>query len=114
MYKLFEYLENIEGEPTAHLSGLKKVFLGNHDTVSKLTQFAYGTFKPGEICEEHVHPTMDEHFFFIDGNGTYKVDHEEVEIKPGCFLRIPAGKKHELINTGETDLNFVYFGIALD
>ncbi len=115
MYKkMFQYIEDIEGEPTAHLSGLKKVFLENGDTESHLTQFAFGTFKPNEVCERHMHPTMDELFYFIEGNGVYKIEGEEVLIKPGTFLRIPAGKRHELINSGQTDLNFVYFGIALD
>lgn len=112
--KIFEYLENIKGEPTAHLSGLKKVFLNNTDTDSKLTQFAHGMFAPGEICERHSHPTMDELFYFINGNGIYKVEEQEILLKPGTFLRIPAKSQHELINKGKGNLEFVYFGIALD
>lgn len=112
--KLFEYLQNIKGEPTAHFSGLKKVFLNNKDTDTKLTQFAHGVFAPGEICEIHSHPTMDELFYFINGNGIYKVNGEEITLKPGTFLRIPAKSQHELINNGESNLEFVYFGIAID
>lgn len=112
--KLFEYLEDIEGEPTAHLSGLKKVFLDNNDTDSKLTQFAHGMFAPGEVCELHAHQTMDELFYFIRGTGIYKVDGEEIILKPATFLRIPAKSHHELINNGKSNLEFIYFGIALD
>ncbi len=112
--KLFDYLENIKGEPTAHLSGLKKVFLKSEDTDSKLTQFAYGMFAPGEICELHTHPTMDELFYFINGTGVYRVNGNEITLKPGTFLRIPAKSRHELINNGKNNLEFVYFGIALD
>ena len=112
--KVFEYLENIKGEPTAHLSGLKKVFLTNKDTDSQLTQFAHGEFAPGEICKLHAHETMDELFYFINGTGVYRVNGEEVALKPGTFLRIPAKSEHELINTGKSKLEFVYFGIALD
>lgn len=110
----FEYLENIKGEPTAHLSGLKKVFLKNEDTDSKLTQFAHGMFAPGEICARHVHQTMDELFYFMKGTGIYRVNGEEISLKPGTFLRIPAKAQHELINDGKGNLEFVYFGIALD
>lgn len=112
--KIFEYLENIEGEPTAHLSGLKKVFLTNEDTTSNLTQFAHGTFKPGEICELHIHPTMIECFYFIKGNGEYQVGDENVKIRPGSFLQIPANTPHELVNNGSENLEFVYFGVATD
>ncbi|NJB71512.1 mannose-6-phosphate isomerase-like protein (cupin superfamily) [Saonia flava] len=112
--KLFEYIQNIEGESTAHLSGLKKVFLKNTDTNSKLTQFAHGLFMPGEVCELHAHPTMDELFYFINGTGIYKVNDEEIKLKPGTFIRIPAKSQHELVNNGKNNLEFVYFGIALD
>ncbi|WP_139063730.1 cupin domain-containing protein [Flagellimonas eckloniae] len=112
--KLFEYLENMKGEPTAHLSGLKRVFIKNKNTDFKLTQFAHGMFAPGEICELHAHQTMDEFFYFIRGTGIYKVNGEEITLKPGTFLRIPAKSQHELINKGKSDLEFVYFGIALD
>jgi mannose-6-phosphate isomerase-like protein (cupin superfamily) len=112
--KIFEYLEDIKGEPTAHLSGLKRVFLNNSETNSKLTQFAHGKFLPGEVCELHAHPTMDELFYFINGTGVYFIDDQEIALKPGTFLRIPAKSEHKLINNGENNLEFVYFGIALD
>ncbi|NQZ43234.1 MAG: cupin domain-containing protein [Flavobacteriaceae bacterium] len=88
--------------------------MNNADTDSQLTQFAHGCFAPGEVCERHAHETMDELFFFIKGNGVYKIDNEDVQLKPNTFLRIPAKSPHELINTGEVDLEFVYFGVALD
>ncbi|MEO9965636.1 MAG: cupin domain-containing protein [Reichenbachiella sp.] len=110
--KIYEYIEDIKGEPTAHLSGLKKVFLSNQETSSPLTQFAYGVFKPGEVCDSHIHPTMIECFFFIKGFGTYTVGAESVKLKPGTFLQIPANTSHELVNDGTEDLEFVYFGVA--
>ena len=111
--KLFEYLKDMEGEPTAHLSGLKKVFLKNEDTDSSITQFAYGVFTPGEVCDWHKHPTMIESFFFLKGFGKYYVGEEIVNLKPETFLSIPANTIHKLVNDGEEDLEFVYFGVAL-
>ncbi|MEQ8581152.1 MAG: cupin domain-containing protein [Marinoscillum sp.] len=110
--KIFAYLEDMKGESTAHLSGFKKVFLTYEDTGSAMTQFAYGIFKPGERCENHVHPTMMECFYFISGFGMYKVGGELVRIKPGTFLRIPPNIPHDLRNDGTENLEFVYFGIA--
>lgn len=111
--QLFQYLENIKGESTAHLSGLKKVFLTNNASKSSLTQFAFGELGPGESCEEHLHPTMEEFFFFIDGSGKYSIDGEVIEIKKNTFITIPANTKHSLHSTGNEKLTFVYFGIAI-
>ena len=32
---------------------------------SPLIENAYAKLKPGEGCEEHLHPTVDECFYFI-------------------------------------------------
>jgi len=110
--KVFERLSNIKPVVTAHGTGEKRVFLNSSDTPTSLTQFAYGRFRPGETCEEHVHPTMEECFYFIKGVGTYTVDDKKYPLTPGAFLRIPAGVPHRLEATGDEDLEFVYFGIA--
>lgn len=112
--KISKRLSDIEGELTAHLSGFKQVFLCNEDTDSKLTQFAYGVFKPGEFCPSHKHATMEECFFFLKGTGVYVVGAREILLEPNTFLRIPANEAHELKNTGSVNLEFVYFGIAID
>jgi quercetin dioxygenase-like cupin family protein len=88
------------------------VFLSNGDTATNLTQFAYGRFMPGEVCEEHVHPTMEEYFYFLQGTGTYTVDGNTYTLEPGVFLRIPAGVPHMLQAGGNESLEFVYFGVA--
>jgi quercetin dioxygenase-like cupin family protein len=110
---IFSYLEDLKGEPTAHLSGLKKVFLANEDTDSNLTQFAYGVFEPGESCPKHSHPTMIECFYFISGEGIYTVGDMKVKLQPGTFLKIPENIDHELVNDGTENLEFVYFGVAI-
>ena len=110
--KIFEALHNITAVPTAHLEGKKFVFLSNEDTATMLTQFAYGSFEPGEKCSEHVHSTMEECFFFIKGTGRYVVGGIKYDLVPGSFLRIPAGVPHNLEATGTGKLEFVYFGIA--
>ena len=112
--KTFQYLSDINGEPTAHLSGLKKVFLASQDTETALTQFAFGIFEPGEICPRHRHPTMEELFYFMKGEGEYEIGNQIVDIKPGTFLRIPANTDHQLVNSGNGTLEFVYFGIATE
>ena len=111
--KVFQSLSDITPAVTAHGEGEKFVFLSQQDTTSAITQFAYGKFLPGESCAMHLHPTMEECFFFIDGEGEYIIDDVVYAIKPNCFLRIPANTLHALKATGTTPLVFVYYGVAV-
>ena len=110
--KVFQSLDAIEPVSTAHNQGKKFVFLKNEDTPTPITQFAYGKFLPGEACEAHLHPTMEECFYFIDGEGEYVINEVVYIIKPNCFLRIPANTLHALKATGTKPLIFVYYGVA--
>jgi len=112
--KVFQSLNDIAPAPTAHSQGQKFVFLSQQDTPTAITQFAYGKFLPGEFCEEHLHATMEECFYFISGEGEYKIDSVVYNIKPDCFLRIPANTLHALNCTGNEPLTFVYYGVAVD
>jgi mannose-6-phosphate isomerase-like protein (cupin superfamily) len=111
--KVFQWLDDIVPVATAHSEGKKFVFLRNEDTPAAITQFAFGKFLPGETCEAHLHTTMEECFYFIDGEGEYTVGDITYTIKPKCFLRIPANTIHALKATGNRPLTFVYFGVAI-
>ena len=108
---LIKYLNKLHFKKTNHGSGRKKVFLSNNDTHTALTQFAYGEFNPGERCERHSHPTMEECFYFISGSGTYIVGDDTYKLSAESFLRIPAGTPHEL-RCADEPLKFVYVGLA--
>ena len=112
--KIFENLANIPATATAHGMGRKFVFLNNDDTATAVTQFAFGSMAPGEGCEEHTHPPMDECFFFLKGNGKYQVGDIIYDLAPESFLRIPAGIPHSLLAAGTENLEFVYFGVATE
>lgn len=111
---LLKKLSDIVAEPTAHGSGEKFVFRKNEDMPNASTQVAFGHFRLGEVCEEHVHPTMFEYFFFIEGEGTYIIEEEEYHLKPNSFLEIPAGVKHSLHADKGVNLKFVYWGVAVE
>ncbi len=104
----------MKGESTAHLSGVKKVFLSFSDSQSDLTQFAYGCLIPGESIATHLHASMEEFFYFVKGKGVYTVGDEQIPVKSGTFVRILPKKPHMLKNIGEINLEFVYFGIEVD
>lgn len=107
-------LNKLSAIETAHGSGKKYVFRTNEQMKNSSTQIAYGVFKPGEVCETHIHPTMYEYFFFIKGVGTYIIGEQKVDLQPNTFLEIPPGVQHSLHADKGKTLEFVYWGIATD
>ena len=103
----------LEPRNTAHNVGQKFVFLKGEDTPTPVTQVAYGTLEPGEVVELHVHPTMEEYFYFVEGAATYTIDGQLYPCEAGTFIRIPANTLHGL-STGSSAAAFFYFGVAVE
>ncbi len=110
--KVYQPLSDILPVVTAHGAGQKFIFINNQDSQTAVTQFAYGKLLPGENCATHLHPTMEEFYYFIDGKGEYTVDNIVHDITPDTFFRIPVNTLHALKATGTQPLTFVYFGVA--
>ncbi|WBL41233.1 cupin domain-containing protein [Algoriphagus halophytocola] len=106
-------LQRLTSVNNAHGFGKKLVFKNNDELNNSLTQIALGVFQPGESCEEHKHPTMFEYFYFLKGEGTYRVGGENIKIYNGLLVEIPAGVLHSLHNEGLDELRFLYWGIAI-
>ena len=107
-------LNDISESQINHGNGIKKVFINNENTKTSLTQFAWSRFKPGETCERHSHPTMDEYFFVYKGSGTFIINKEQLQIQEGDFINIPSGVSHKLnVQESPVPLELVYFGIAI-
>ena len=96
---------------TSHGVGQKQVLLTNQETVTAITQIAVTTLREKEIVDVHLHPTMDEHYFFLSGKGEMKVGDEDLVCKSGLYILIPAKIAHSLKAT--TELKFITIGIAL-
>ncbi len=109
---VYRRLSEIEAAPTAHAVGLKKVLLSAGETRSAVTQIAVTTFRAGEKAGSHRHPTMDEHYLFIEGEGLMTVDGQSYECRPGDYLLVGAGSLHELQALAE--MKFMTIGIAYD
>ncbi|GAB4033633.1 cupin domain-containing protein [Spirosoma jeollabukense] len=112
MERITASLADLECELTAHAQGTKQVFLRYGDTSTDLTQVAYGSFSQTDYCELHMHPTMEECFFFLKGTGLYIVGNQKIALQQGVFIRIPAGILHRLEATSDVPLEYVYFGVA--
>lgn len=109
---LHRNLSEISALPTAHSVGLKKVLLSTAETESAVTQIAVTEFRAGESVEAHIHTTMDEHYIFLEGEGSVSVGSQTLSCHTGDYLLVPAGESHCL--KALTDMKFVTIGIAYD
>ncbi len=75
----------------------------------------YFTLPPGGEGREHDHEAEghEEVYFVVRGSGTMRVDGDEVELRPGRFVRVdPASTRMPV--AGADGLEFVTFGAPLD
>lgn len=59
---------------------------------------------PGKTNVVHFHPNCEEVLHVISGRGVHSFDGRTVELKAGMTIRIPAGTRHNMANTGTETL----------
>lgn len=92
------YIDDIE-EKTKQNSNFRKVlYTGKH------MQLVVMSLKPGEDIGEEVHDTVDQFFRIEEGQATVVIDGEESILEEDMVAIVPAGSRHNVINTGDTDL----------
>jgi mannose-6-phosphate isomerase-like protein (cupin superfamily) len=55
---------------------------------------------PGQRNPVHVHPNCEEVLYMISGHGQHTFDGHVIALQAGMTIRIPAGVRHNLSNTG--------------
>ncbi len=66
--------------------------------------------RPGQTNPLHYHPNCEEVLVMLAGSGQHSFDGTLIELTPGSTIRIPAGVKHNLANTGsETIICLISF-----
>ena len=66
---------------------------------SKNIQVVLMRLKPGEEIGEETHKSVDQFFRFEDGTGKRIIDGNEYKVENGDAIVIPAGARHNVINT---------------
>jgi len=69
------------------------------------------TLKPGEEIGEEIHNANDQFFRFESGNGKCTINGNEYNVSDGNAIVVPAGAKHNVINTakaGELKMYTIY------
>jgi len=97
----------------SHNAKIRKHVLVSGGEIENVTGFSVAVFPPGEIAHEHSHSDMAEVFFIQSGTGTISVDGQPVSLRPGQCVTVEPQERHELSNTGSTDMVVLYFGIRV-
>lgn len=94
------YFGHLE-EDVKQNSNFRKVLYTGH-----YSQLVLMSLLPGEEIGEEIHPENDQFFRFDQGTGKVIIDGNEYEVKDGDAVLVPAGAKHNVINTGSEPLRF--------
>jgi len=69
---------------------------------AKFSQLVLMSLLPSEAIGEEVHE-VDQFFRFEQGTGQAVIDGNVYDISDGDIVIVPAGSKHNIINTSQTD-----------
>jgi mannose-6-phosphate isomerase-like protein (cupin superfamily) len=77
--------------------------------------FNYFTIPPGVEGREHNHADseLEEVYFVVKGGGKMRIDSEEVELRPGRFIRVDPDSTRVPI-AGDEGVEFVTFSAPLE
>jgi mannose-6-phosphate isomerase-like protein (cupin superfamily) len=70
----------------------------------KHTQLVIMTIPPGGEIGEEVHEENDQILTFVSGTGEAQVSGQKRKVVAGDLVAVPAGKKHNFLNTGPLPL----------
>lgn len=66
--------------------------------------FGVSTIAPGGRNPLHFHPNCEEILYVAAGRCDHRVEADVVPLETGDAIVIPAGVRHNLVNTGTTDV----------
>jgi mannose-6-phosphate isomerase-like protein (cupin superfamily) len=96
------YAKNISQDVSENTNFRKVLYTGKH------SQLVLMTLQPGEEIGMETHPDNDQFFRFEKGTGKCVIDGNEYELVNDSVIVVPAGAKHNIINTSQTDTLNLY------
>ncbi len=97
MYMKKGYFGNIENDTLANDDYRRVLYTAKH------MQLVVMSVKPREEIGEEIHE-VDQFLRFESGEGKVIINEMEYNVKNGSAVVIPAGSKHNVINTGDEEL----------
>ncbi|MES2086137.1 MAG: cupin domain-containing protein [Pseudomonadota bacterium] len=92
------FVEDIEELTEDNKDYRRVLYTGKH------LQLVLMALQPGEEIGEEVHEDHDQFFRVEKGKGEVWIDGERTKIKSDDAIIVPAGAKHNVINTGDKSL----------
>ena len=92
------YCDNIE-KRTVENEDFRRVLYTGHNL-----QLVLMTLPPGCDIGEEVHPDRDQFFRIEEGSGVVKIDGVDNRVEDDFAVIVPAGARHNVINTGSAPL----------
>lgn len=91
------YHENIEELTKDNADFRHVLYTGEH------MQLVLMSLLPGEEIGMEVHEDNDQFFRFEAGEGKVYIDDSEYSVSDGDVIIVPAGAKHNVVNTSDSD-----------
>lgn len=91
------FFTNIEAATVDNNDFRRVLYTGKH------SQLVLMCLRVGEEIGLETHPTTDQFFRFETGKGRAVIDDTSYEVGNGDVIIVPAGSKHNIINTSESD-----------
>ena len=92
------YVDNIEQATVAYEDFRRVLYTGRN------MQLVLMTLPPGCDIGEEVHEDRDQFFRIEEGKGVIKIDGEANRVEDDFAVIVPAGARHNVINTGSEPL----------
>ena len=89
------FVGNIENQTLKNTNFRQVLYTGKH------SQLVLMSLKAGEEIGEETHSDVDQFFRFEQGQGKVVIDGKESAVKDGDAVIVPAGAKHNVINTSK-------------
>lgn len=108
--KLYSIFENkVTSKPTGFVGNIENLSVKNENFrkviyTSKHCQLVVMSLKPREEIGEETHADIDQFFRIEEGTGEVIINNKRTGLEAGSAIIIPAGSKHNIINTGDKPL----------
>jgi len=96
------FKDNIEKSTVENTNFRKVLYTGPH------SQLVLMALQPNEEIGEEVHADNDQFFRFEKGQGKVIIDGNEHEVGDGVAVIVPAGSRHNVINTSDSGMLQMY------
>lgn len=92
------YIEDVADATKRNTFFRKVLATGEHSQVVAMC------LQPKEDIGEEVHPHVDQILVLVGGTADAVIEGKRTPVGPGWLVQVPAGARHNIVNTGSADL----------